>query len=442
MLSAKSPFEMLHNHPPSLAHLKVFGCLCYATIVHPTYKFDPRAKRCIFIGYPTGQKGYKLYDLESNEVFVSRDVKFSETIFPSISANSNLGSISLHNSSDIMDNWHFTQPSFIDISLPQREPSITESPAPDIHSPEISDNLPYPNTSSTHLSHEESLEPTPDTSNTQPPIRQSNRPKQPPAWHKDYILSAQVNRSCSTSNPQPGTRFPLSHFLSYSRISSAHCAFLANITSHTEPHSYAQAILDPKWQQAMNAELEALNNNNTRSLVPLPVGHKPIGCKWVYKIKYRSDGTIERYKARLVAKGYTQVEGVDYQETFSPTTKLTTLRCLLTIAAARNWFIHQLDVQNAFLHGDLHEVVYMVPPPGLHRQGENIMFRLNKSLYGLKQASRNWFATFLETIQKAGYKQSKADYSLFTKANPDSFTAVLIYVDDILVTGNDLQEIN
>jgi hypothetical protein len=190
----------------------------------------------------------------------------------------------------------------------------------------------------------------------------------------------------------------------------------------------------------MNAELEALEQNNTWSLVPLPSGHKPIGCKWVYKIKYKSDGTIERYKARLVAKGYTQVEGIDYQETFSPTAKVTTLRCLLTVAAARNWFIHQLDVQNAFLHGDLHELVYMEPPPGLRRQGENIVCRLNKSLYGLKQASRNWFSTFSEVIKKAGYQQSKADYSLFTKSQGSSFTIVLIYVDDILLTGNDLQE--
>ncbi|BBH09643.1 cysteine-rich RECEPTOR-like protein kinase 8 [Prunus dulcis] len=180
-------------------------------------------------------------------------------------------------------------------------------------------------------------------------------------------MSNHVNHSTSAPRSASGTRYPLSHFLTYSRLSSAHYAFLANITGHIEPTSYAQAILDPHWCQAMTAELEALQHNNIWSLVPLPVGHKPIVCKWVYKIKYKSDGTIERYKARLVAKGYTQIEGIDYQETFSPTAKLTTLRCLLTVAIARHWFIHQLDVQNAFLHGDLHEVVYMELPPGLRR---------------------------------------------------------------------------
>ncbi|KAL6348342.1 hypothetical protein AAG906_005643 [Vitis piasezkii] len=211
--------------------------------------------------------------------------------------------------------------------------------------------------------------------------------------------------------------------------------------AQTEPSSFEQADCDPRWRQAMSTELQALERNNTWEMVPLPPGHKPIGCRWVYKIKYHSDGTIERYKAHLVAKGYTQVAGIDYQETFSPTAKLTTLRCLLTIAASRNWYIHQLDVHNAFLHGNLQEEVYMTPPPGLRRQGENLVCRLRKSIYGLKQASRNWFSTFTATVKSAGYIQSKADYSLFTKSQGNKFTAILIYVDDILLTGNDLHEI-
>lgn len=157
----------------------------------------------------------------------------------------------------------------------------------------------------------------PDSSTQSIPLlRQSLCPEQPPVWHHDYHMSNYVNHSASAPRPTSGIRYPLSHFIPYSRFSFAHCAFLANITGPTEPTTYAQALLDLNWRQAMNAELEAFQHNNTWSMVPQLVGHKPIGCKQVYKIKYKSDSTIELYKARLVAKGYTQVEGVDYQETF------------------------------------------------------------------------------------------------------------------------------
>ncbi|KAK0589611.1 hypothetical protein LWI29_016288 [Acer saccharum] len=188
----------------------------------------------------------------------------------------------------------------------------------------------------------------------------------------------------------------------------------------------------------MHSKLEALRANDTWSLTTLPAGKLPIGCRWVYKVKHRSDGSVERYKARLVAKGFTQLEGVDYQETFSPTAKIISVRCLLALAAAHGWSLHQMDVNNAFLHGDLAKEIYMSPPPGLRRQREeNMVCLLHKSLYGLKQASRQWFTKFSEAICSAGYEQSRADYSLFTRKRGKSFTALLIYVDDILITGND-----
>ncbi|KAK3030681.1 hypothetical protein RJ639_035885 [Escallonia herrerae] len=307
--------------------------------------------------------------------WLGRDVKFSETIFPFMSAAHPTSTLP-YISSDFMDNWQ-SSPS-LPTNIPSSQPQPTESATiqestSSIQSPlaeltvadDISPNPTQPLTSSPPA---QSAEPISTSSDSiipsSPPPRQSLRPKQPPAWHRDYILSAQVNPPSTVPSSTP--------------------------------------------------ELEALQQNKTWSLVQLPDGHKPIGCKWVYKTKYRSDGTIEGYKARLVAKGYTQVEGIDYQETFSPTVKLTTLRRLLTIIYARHWFAYQLDVQNAFLHGDLQEEVYMEPPPSLRRQGENI---------------------------RAGYQQSKADYSLFTKAKGASFTVILIYVDNILLTGNDLQEI-
>ena len=127
----------------------------------------------------------------------------------------------------------------------------------------------------------------------------------------------------------------------------------------------------------------------------------------VYKIKHCLDGSIEHYKARLVAKGFTQLEGVDYQDTFSPTAKIISVHCLLALAVARGWSLHHMDVNNAFLHDDLHEEIYMSTPPGLRRQGEgNLVCRLHKSLYGLKKASPQWFAKFSEAIRSADYEQS------------------------------------
>jgi len=151
-----------------------------------------------------------------------------------------------------------------------------------------------------------------------------------------------------------------------------------------KPQSYEEASKYPCWQQAMKEELDALEANHTWVTTSLPLGTTSIGCRWIYKIKIKSDGTIERYKARLVAKGYTQLEGLDFLDTFAPVAKLTTLRLLLALAVTQNWVLKQLDVNNAFLHGDLVEDVYMKPPPGLLPPNSTHVCKLQRSLYGLR----------------------------------------------------------
>ncbi|RVW16107.1 Retrovirus-related Pol polyprotein from transposon RE2 [Vitis vinifera] len=177
-------------------------------------------------------------------------------------------------------------------------------------------------------------------------------------------LNIPIDHQPLTIDHRHGSEITTTHRpLCYPRV---HRPFLLrqNISGSVELETFAQAKKAPKWQEAMHFEIQALEENNTWSLTPLPASKKPIGCKWLYKIKYKSDGRIECYKAHLVAKGYAQIEGVHYNEIFPPVAKLVIVCCLLAIAATKGWYLYQMDVQNAFLHGDLDEEAYMLPPLG------------------------------------------------------------------------------
>ncbi|WVY93107.1 hypothetical protein V8G54_032195 [Vigna mungo] len=189
-------------------------------------------------------------------------------------------------------------------------------------------------------------------------------------------------------------------------------------------------------------EMKALQQNETWELVDCPPGKKPVGCRLIYAIKYKADDTIERLKARLVAKGYTQTYGVDYTETFAPVAKLNTVRVLLSLAVNLDWPLQQFDVKNAFLHGELSEEVYMELPPGcmVPKKHSQKVCKLRKSLYGLKQSPRAWFGRFLEAMTVFGYHQSNFDHTLFLKKQNGKITTLIIYVDDMIVTGNDPEE--
>jgi len=192
-----------------------------------------------------------------------------------------------------------------------------------------------------------------------------------------------------------------------------------------------------EWCAAMASEFNALMQQATWDLVPKNTVSNLIGCKWVFRVKRRPDGSIDRYKARLVAKGFHQRPGLDYDQIFSPVIKPSTARLVLTLAIQKRWHIHQLDVNNAFLHGKLSETVYMQQPPGFHHPNyPNHVCRLKKYLYGPKQAPRAWFNTLHSFLLSYGFVNFKSDPSLFIYLKGDVKLYTLVYVDDILITGN------
>jgi histone deacetylase 1/2 len=244
---------------------------------------------------------------------------------------------------------------------------------------------------------------------------------------EDNQLTQQDNTNCIRTRSKAGIYKPK---LPYVGLTETH-------KEDKEPESVEEALSRPKWKEAMNAEFKALTANQTWTLVPLKGQENIIESKWVFKTKYKADGSIERRKARLVAKGFQQTAGLDYDETFSPVIKSSTVRIVLTIAVHLNWEVRQLDINNAFLNGNLKETVFMHQPEGYIDSAKPYhICKLTKAIYGLKQAPRAWYDSLRHTLLGWGFQNTKSDSSLFVLKGTGHITFVLIYVDDIIVTGS------
>ncbi|GJW08266.1 retrotransposon protein, putative, ty1-copia subclass [Tanacetum coccineum] len=209
-----------------------------------------------------------------------------------------------------------------------------------------------------------------------------------------------------------------------------------------EPANYKAALLDPeseKWLNAMNVEMQSMKDNKVWDLVDLPPNGKTIGSKWLFKKKTDMDGVVHTFKARLVAKGFTQTYRVDYEETFSPVADIRAIRILIAIAAYYDYEIWQIDVKTAFLNGHLSEEVYMEQPEGfVNPKYPNRVCKLKRSIYGLKQASRQWNKRFDDEIKKFGFTQNRDEPCVYLKASGSNVTFLILYVDDILIMGNNI----
>ena len=306
-----SPFEKLYGCVPDYLSLRVFGSTCFVLRPHvERSKLSSRSAICVFLAYGDGQKGYRCYDPEKQKLYISRHVVFLEHIpFYSIPSS---------------------QYAFTKSDLTCIDPFHTDSNTPSLPVTHNQDNSAVDRVDTSSSA---------DPDNSSVPVHLPDPPAivDPPRYpHRD----------------RKSTKLP--DFV-YSTYSTSFASFLTSIHSLSEPSSYREVVLNPHWQQAMVEELSALHKSGTWDIVSLPPGKIAIGSRWVYKIKTMSDGSVERYKARLVAKGFSQQYGMDYEETFAPVAKMTTIRTLIAVASVRQWSISQMDVKNAFLNGELQE---------------------------------------------------------------------------------------
>jgi hypothetical protein len=209
-----------------------------------------------------------------------------------------------------------------------------------------------------------------------------------------------------------------------------------------DPTSFEEAMrseYSSKWLDAMEDEIKSMSTNEVWDLEEIPKGAKTVGCKWVYKTKYDSQGNIDKLKARLVAKGYTEREGIDYNEIFSPVLCKDSFRIIMALVAHYDLELHQMDVKTSFLNGDLDETVYMAQPKGFVMKGkEKLRCRLKKSIYRLKQASRQWYLKFDKTIKEFEFKENVENNYVYTKFKNEKYIFLILYVDDILLASSDV----
>lgn len=391
-LSGQTPYEAWTKVKPNISHIRVFGCIAHMKIpsIHMK-KLDDRSKKVVNLGKEPGTKAYRLYDPITKRVHVSRDVIFEEAESWPWKSTIESGTNNDHDSFSILealDNRHEVER--IDIADAESGAATeTESEGSDMESPGL----------------------------------------QSPA-------STENSDNYDDSN---ATRKYRSLYEVYNDSQEVELEDELYLMGTEEPNTYRQASSDKDWRLAMQQEMNSIEQNGTWKLTELPKDQKVIGLKWVYKLKKDAEGNIVKHKARLVAKGYSQEQGVDFEESFAPVTRLETVRLLLALAAHNKWEVHHLDVKTAFLNGEIKEEVFVSQPEGYVQKGkEHMVYKLLKALYGLRQAPRAWYSKLNKCLEEMGFIRCPYEHAVYTKQEGKETLIISVYVDDLLVTGTSM----
>ena len=409
--SGMTPEEKYSGKVPDISTLRIFGCLAYVHVPKDARKkLDSKTRTCKFIGIDSNSKAFRLFDNQIGKIVISRDVIFDES-------QVNFEPSSLGGTTNQIQHFHLhfqnTVPTNPVSDISQNPESPTER---EIDSVELADCE--------------------DTSNSSPildldheTLKCNERSSQDsPARAGDTQNEAEAIVAAPRRNPYR-SRNPPTKLMDFWML-------ISEITE--EPLDFNTAILRKGWRDVISSKVNSIIKNNTWDIIDRPTNRTPITAKWLFKVKKDAQGKINKLKARLVAKGFQQQEGIDYNDIFAPVVKWSTILTVFALAAKYGWSLHQLDVITAFLNDTIDEEILMEIPPGFpHSDDESKVCRINRALYGLKQSPRAWYDRITSWMQQQGLIQSSSDPNLYFRREGDKIIILLLYVDDLIITGND-----
>ncbi|KAJ9511243.1 hypothetical protein QJQ45_017167 [Haematococcus lacustris] len=462
-----TPWEAFYHRKPNLSALRVFGATAWVYVTHPNRnKLQPKAVKGILLGYAVGSKAYKLW--VNGRLVISKDVQIDETAVLDHHRNLQLPVQSpVPNKPAPAPAPPPPSQSSLPLPAPAPAPSapalvFQQPPSPPSPQPPQSPASPQRPPLQQQQLQPQQQAPQPQQQapqlQQQAPQQQASQPQLFPGLRPIPLAAAGPAGSPPThANPAPALVAPEAPLPAASKMPDAPRrnparsrqpperfrqpelgSMTVNDTSSSDTPTVLEALSGPQadsWREAMHTELASLHANGTWTLVERPSGARVLPTKWVLKIKRDATGAIEKFKARLVAKGFMQVSGVDVGDVYAPVSKHTTLRSLLALAAARDMEVHQIDVEAAFLNGTLQpdEVIHIQQPEGFEEGSPNTVCRLQKALYGLRQAPRAWHAKLKQELEGMGFCASESDPALFMLSRPAGTVYLLVYVDDCLL---------